>query len=1408
MDTTASGKQATLEDLVEWRHTTDHWVKRSCSTETNDAICPSWFYLEFRKLCGQTIAIKESSLVEFLQSHFPDFELVLSADNNVLLTDSVYVCSLLLYFSCVRYPVAYLRNVCKQFNELQQQRIKTFFKPFLTGSKINRGFLDCAIVNAVRSTPLAMQTGQCPKWDNAPVIPDSPHELHYKNKNLDRQLQTALAENASLEKQNEQLQSQLLDLSEKNKRLVVRLEVLEETGSDRERNEQTPKEITDFDAVCLRKQLIEKDKQLEHLEAEVCRLKTTEESFKKDQDRLGFENKALQEEITHLQTRLEAATALCEKGEGDNRLLRDQLMEFQRYIDGNRMVLSSEILDSSNDFLNMSLNTSLNQSCSPDGESLASSVVEVMLQEAKTQNQQLQSRLNQLEEELKLTKEQNRATIEINNRLGQQTLLVQTEMIDLQARHDMVLKTEKSEAAKLRIALKEKCEQNMEHLQKVENLHKEKEELLRKIEEIGSTMVKEKLNSAEWKSKLDKIESDHRQQVENFQKEKERLLKEIEELSAALETEKMSSAEWKSKWEENDSDHRQKDELSQKEKERLLIEIEELSAALETEKMSSAEWKSKLEENDSDHRQKDELSQKEKERLHKEIGELSAALETEKMSSAEWKSKLEENDFGHRQKVELFQKEKERLLKEIGELSVAFETVKVSSAEWKSKLEERDSDHRQKVDLYQKENERLLKEIEELSVSLETEKMSSAEWKSKLEENDSDHRQKVELSRKEKERLLKEIGELSAALEAEKMSSAEWKSKLEERDSDHRQKIELSQNEKERLHKEIEELSVSLETEKVSSAEWKSKLEEKDSDYHQKVTYFQKEMEGLLEEIENLTSALEKEKSASAESRDNAHCMPVSTYVQQIEVLKEERDKQAKQLEEQKSKYVKIEEEFERAIVEAKKLPIVLERQKGIEIEYDRKISDLEGKIKKLYTSLESSNAHNTQLLINLDEREERLQEYEQQINHLQSKLADVESQCINLMNQHSVQKNEIFEKTRKNDELSDNLTILKKEMQHMQEMLARSKKTVEQVEGNLPQSPSHFSNTDIQKSAELIKELQDKNEKYYNDCEILSAKLYMERVANEKWKEEMIAIRESYDQEKRVTRISYEESMEKMKERMKKLHKDSKDALEHNYKEKLTQLELRCAQLQEQLAEKNERDLAIRKENQVLQAKVKTLEENKSERNGRFLLPAQACLRDNLRMEDEEGELFNATYLADLQNGRCWSPGADTVRYSELLQRNSMVPPHLRTNYDTMYPDCDAAASDTPDSVSEGFDDSSTGLITHRKVSGTTSYKRPGPPTPSKKASRVSFGGILPITNNQVQYKEALKSRNSNFAGSSSVTSTSHNNSDPLLNDAKTVGRTKTPGKFKQMLSSSNLLGNFNQRNEVTKKNFFPYYI
>lgn len=46
--------------------------------------------------------------------------------------------------------------------------------------------------------------------------------------------------------------------------------------------------------------------------------------------------------------------------------------------------------------------------------------------------------------------------------------------------------------------------------------------------------------------------------------------------------------------------------------------------------------------------------------------------------------------------------------------------------------------------------------------------------------------------------------------------------------------------------------------------------------------------------------------------------------------------------------------------------------------------------------------------------------------------------------------------------------------------------------------------------------------------------------------------------------------------------------------------------------------------------------------------------------MEDEEGELFDNTYLDELQRGS----GRESITLDEIQRRNSMVPPHLRSSY------------------------------------------------------------------------------------------------------------------------------------------------
>lgn len=122
-----------------------------------------------------------------------------------------------------------------------------------------------------------------------------------------------------------------------------------------------------------------------------------------------------------------------------------------------------------------------------------------------------------------------------------------------------------------------------------------------------------------------------------------------------------------------------------------------------------------------------------------------------------------------------------------------------------------------------------------------------------------------------------------------------------------------------------------------------------------------------------------------------------------------------------------------------------------------------------------------------------------------------------------------------------------------------------------------------------------------------------------------------------------------------------------------------------------------------------------------------------NLQMEDED-DLFNDKYLTDLKDGRCaLPPGPDSsnTRFSELAWRNSLVPPHLKSSYPAelqfvspgRFKDEDIKTSNIE------FEDSLCKLLPgekpiRKKDFGTTSYKKPGPPTPSKNGGRLSLQG------------------------------------------------------------------------------------
>ncbi|XP_011648249.1 putative leucine-rich repeat-containing protein DDB_G0290503 [Pogonomyrmex barbatus] len=118
-------------------------------------------------------------------------------------------------------------------------------------------------------------------------------------------------------------------------------------------------------------------------------------------------------------------------------------------------------------------------------------------------------------------------------------------------------------------------------------------------------------------------------------------------------------------------------------------------------------------------------------------------------------------------------------------------------------------------------------------------------------------------------------------------------------------------------------------------------------------------------------------------------------------------------------------------------------------------------------------------------------------------------------------------------------------------------------------------------------------------------------------------------------------------------------------------------------------------------------------------------------KTEDEE-EIFDNVYLADMKRGN-FASTTDVNRLSVLQMRNSLCKPHLKSSYAAEMQFLPSTLTEeeikTGSPVEENFNDSlSQSLLPEQKARKKDrtqiSYKKPGPPTPSKNGGRLSLQG------------------------------------------------------------------------------------
>lgn len=147
-------------------------------------------------------------------------------------------------------------------------------------------------------------------------------------------------------------------------------------------------------------------------------------------------------------------------------------------------------------------------------------------------------------------------------------------------------------------------------------------------------------------------------------------------------------------------------------------------------------------------------------------------------------------------------------------------------------------------------------------------------------------------------------------------------------------------------------------------------------------------------------------------------------------------------------------------------------------------------------------------------------------------------------------------------------------------------------------------------------------------------------------------------------------------KDEMAKLREKHEQQLfeEGNEKQQLldanTSLEKRVGEYAAQMHKMNEEKLQLFKQQEIMKTRLRKYEIDSTlniNRANEARMQAKMRGASNFKMEDEEGELFDNTYLDDLTNGRM-TTGRESITLDEIQRRNSMVPPHLRSSYMPQY--------------------------------------------------------------------------------------------------------------------------------------------
>ncbi|KAH8418956.1 hypothetical protein KR222_009603, partial [Zaprionus bogoriensis] len=731
-----------------------------------------------------------------------------------------------------------------------------------------------------------------------------------------------------------------------------------------------------------------------------------------------------------------------------------------------------------------------------------------------------------------------------------------------------------------------------------------------------------------------------------------------------------------------------------------------------------------------------------------QLDELKLQRENLQMELQTTKLKLEQLEAQHQKETSVIQTDKTQLKQTLERVN--------------QELDRQKSEYAHLTEDLHTANLKLNKCLEERSKELDSRVQLEQLAKQELDELKSEHT-RIE---KELQATTMKLRQLEEQQFEEKSKIVEGKLHLEQQLDIVKEEHARQKQDKERLQEELKTAKAKLTLMEKEQLSDKSKWE---------VVKMQLEQKLVLAEQDVATHKLELELQATKLLETN------QVSAQQEQLLLEAR-KQLKELEQQ-AETTKQREEKQTQLWENK----LKEKDDKVMTEMSDALAKKEEELLKCRTQLDTTTRRVEKMAIKLGEHQSDLTKLQRELAQAELKQRERSDLLNGLQHEKEILQSELRQNKELANRSNEMVVRLEQqrirdEKRHVitQERLLKLEKVRENAEKRIRDLEHQLNEAELEKvklklevgglnsnvmqqqqlAAELKAQLQAVNDA--KDCTVEQSKEAQgsqERINVQQLEHDCLILRAKYigakeeiarcEQKLKDQRLEMEGKLEKMKSKMRTLYteevtrmKEKQDREVANNKAELEQLsaqntkyEEHIRKLSNQIVRLNEKILEQQKQHALLSTKLRHLQEAEQadaaaaviDKRHPFKRPnaPAANIGSNLAMEDEEGEVFNNTYLTDLKLGR-----VSDMTSEELHYRNSLQPPHLKSAYAAQYDlgSHDDDLKDGPHSLDDSMSAllSTTGAAARKKSIGTL-YKRPGPPTPSKNGGRLSFGSSEP---------------------------------------------------------------------------------